>query len=222
MEKNTSDEQKIRNKITAKRKPKELNTLRLKVGHEVLRQRKNWWKDGRFKSEWVGPCIIDYITDNDCAILRDTTGSRLKRPIKMSHLKPYIRGSSEKGICVYVLHRFFFFLTFLSCHDVGVSEWTSIIHSPVWIKLTLGNNVIIAVFSKENSESLQTYAKEHGIVFKVYLKITSIKVACNLWFGPVHAGWWKYARSIISLNYIQRAFSDCVSVLMLAGFTFIL
>ncbi|XP_054666714.1 gypsy retrotransposon integrase-like protein 1 isoform X4 [Grus americana] len=96
VEKNTSDEQKIRNKITAKRKPKELNTLRLKVGHEVLRQRKNWWKDGRFKSEWVGPCIIDYITDNDCAILRDTTGSRLKRPIKMSHLKPYIRGSSEK------------------------------------------------------------------------------------------------------------------------------
>ncbi|XP_075596966.1 gypsy retrotransposon integrase-like protein 1 isoform X6 [Balearica regulorum gibbericeps] len=96
VEKNTSDEQKIRNKITAKRKPKELNTLRLKVGHEVLRQRKNWWKDGRFQSEWVGPCIIDYITDSGCAILRDTTGSRLKRPIKMSHLKPYVRGSREK------------------------------------------------------------------------------------------------------------------------------
>ncbi|XP_074993279.1 gypsy retrotransposon integrase-like protein 1 isoform X3 [Calonectris borealis] len=97
VEKNISDEQKIRNKITVKRKPKQLNTLRLKVGHEVLRQRKNWWKDGRFQSEWVGPCIIDYITDNGCAILRDATGSRLKRPIKMSHLKPYIRESSEKG-----------------------------------------------------------------------------------------------------------------------------
>ncbi|XP_074789326.1 gypsy retrotransposon integrase-like protein 1 isoform X2 [Athene noctua] len=96
VEENTSDEQNIRNKITVKRKPKQLNTLRLKVGHEVLRQRKNWWKDGRFQSEWVGPCIIDYITDNGCAILRDATGSRLKRPIKMSHLKPYIRGSSEK------------------------------------------------------------------------------------------------------------------------------
>ncbi|XP_061205352.1 gypsy retrotransposon integrase-like protein 1 isoform X4 [Neopsephotus bourkii] len=96
VEKNTSDEQKIRNKITVKRKPKQLNTMRLKVGHEVLRQRKNWWKDGRFQSEWVGPCIIDYITDNGHAILRDVTGSRLKRPIKMSHLKPYIRTSSEK------------------------------------------------------------------------------------------------------------------------------
>ncbi|KAM6033909.1 gypsy retrotransposon integrase-like protein 1 isoform 2-T2 [Chlamydotis macqueenii] len=94
--KNTSDDQKIKNKITVKRKPKQLNTLRLKVGHEVLRQRKNWWKDGRFQSEWVGPCVIDYITDNGCAILRDATGSRLKRPIKMSHLKPYRRGSSEK------------------------------------------------------------------------------------------------------------------------------
>ncbi|XP_068782930.1 gypsy retrotransposon integrase-like protein 1 isoform X3 [Struthio camelus] len=92
----TSDEQKARNKITVKRKPKQLNPLCLKVGHEVLRQRKNWWKDGRFQSEWVGPCIIDYITDNGCAILRDATGSRLKRPIKMSHLKPYVRGSSEQ------------------------------------------------------------------------------------------------------------------------------
>ncbi|KAM6036348.1 gypsy retrotransposon integrase-like protein 1 isoform 4-T6 [Theristicus caerulescens] len=102
VEKNASDEQKIGNKITVKRKPKQLNTLRLKVGHEVLRQRKNWWKDGRFQSEWVGPCIIDYITDNGCAILRDTTGSRLKRPIKMSHLKPYIRGSSEKDNCYFL------------------------------------------------------------------------------------------------------------------------
>lgn len=100
VEKNTSDEQKIRNKITVKRRPKQLNTLQLQVGHEVLRQRKNWWKDGRFQSEWVGPCIIDYITDNGCAILRDATGSRLKRPIKMSHLKPYKRGSSETGVCV--------------------------------------------------------------------------------------------------------------------------
>uniref|UniRef100_A0A8D2NUZ7 Gypsy retrotransposon integrase-like protein 1 n=1 Tax=Zosterops lateralis melanops TaxID=1220523 RepID=A0A8D2NUZ7_ZOSLA len=95
-DKRTSDEQKISTKITVKRKPKQLNTLQLKVGHEVLRQRKNWWKDGRFQSEWIGPCIIDYITENGCAILRDSTGSRLKRPIKMSHLKPYIRGSSEK------------------------------------------------------------------------------------------------------------------------------
>ncbi|XP_068033242.1 gypsy retrotransposon integrase-like protein 1 isoform X3 [Anomalospiza imberbis] len=96
-DKKTSDEQKIRTKITVKRKSKQLNTLELKVGHEVLRQRKNWWKDGRFQSEWIGPCVIDYITENGYAILRDSTGSRLKRPIKMSHLKPYIRGSSEKG-----------------------------------------------------------------------------------------------------------------------------
>ncbi|XP_064260434.1 gypsy retrotransposon integrase-like protein 1 isoform X3 [Passer domesticus] len=96
-DKKTSDEQKIITKITVKRKSKQLNTLQLKVGHEVLRQRKNWWKDGRFQSEWIGPCIIDYITENGCAILRDSTGSRLKRPIKMSHLKPYVRGSSEKG-----------------------------------------------------------------------------------------------------------------------------
>ncbi|XP_071658208.1 gypsy retrotransposon integrase-like protein 1 isoform X4 [Patagioenas fasciata] len=96
VEKSISDEQKIGSKITVKRKPKQLKTLRLKVGHEVLRQRKNWWRDGRFQSEWVGPCIIDYITDNGCAILRDATGSRLKRPIKISHLKPYVRGSSEK------------------------------------------------------------------------------------------------------------------------------
>ncbi|XP_052556976.1 gypsy retrotransposon integrase-like protein 1 isoform X1 [Tympanuchus pallidicinctus] len=96
VEKTTSDEQKPRNKINIRRKPKQLSTLRLKVGHEVLRQRKNWWKDGRFQSEWVGPCIIDYITENGCAILRDATGSRLKRPIKMSHLKPYVRGSNEK------------------------------------------------------------------------------------------------------------------------------
>ncbi|XP_062477712.1 gypsy retrotransposon integrase-like protein 1 isoform X2 [Pezoporus occidentalis] len=96
VEKNTSDEQKINNKITVKRKPKQLNTTLLKVGHEVIRQRKSRWKDGHFQSEWVGPFIIDYITDNGHAILRDDTGSRLKRPIKMSHLKPYIRESSEK------------------------------------------------------------------------------------------------------------------------------
>uniref|UniRef100_A0A8C7EGW3 Gypsy retrotransposon integrase-like protein 1 n=1 Tax=Nothoprocta perdicaria TaxID=30464 RepID=A0A8C7EGW3_NOTPE len=92
----TSDEQRTQNKLTGQRKPKQINPLRLQVGHEVLRQRKNWWKDGRFQSEWVGPCIIDYITDSGCAVLRDATGSRLKRPIKMSHLKPYIRASSEK------------------------------------------------------------------------------------------------------------------------------
>uniref|UniRef100_A0A8D0GCL6 Gypsy retrotransposon integrase 1 n=1 Tax=Sphenodon punctatus TaxID=8508 RepID=A0A8D0GCL6_SPHPU len=79
-----------------KKKPKQLNPFLLKVGHEVLRQKKNWWKGGRFQSEWVGPCIIDYITDNGCAILRDTTGLRLKRPIKMSHLKPYVRGSNDQ------------------------------------------------------------------------------------------------------------------------------
>ncbi|XP_071586681.1 gypsy retrotransposon integrase-like protein 1 isoform X2 [Heliangelus exortis] len=95
--KNTSDEQKTRNKITVKKKPEQLNTPQLKVGHEVLRQKKNWWKDGRFQSEWIGPCVIDYITDKGCAILRDVTGSRLKRPIKMSHLKPYIRRAGEKG-----------------------------------------------------------------------------------------------------------------------------
>ncbi|XP_004477262.1 gypsy retrotransposon integrase-like protein 1 [Dasypus novemcinctus] len=82
--------------IIVKKKPKQLNPFNLKVGHEVLRQRKNWWKDGRFQSEWVGPCVIDYITESGCAILRDYTGTRLKRPIKMSHLKPYIRESSEQ------------------------------------------------------------------------------------------------------------------------------
>lgn len=121
MEKSISDEQKIGSKITVKRKPKQLNTLRLKVGHEVLRQRKNWWRDGRFQSEWVGPCIIDYITDNGCAILRDATGSRLKRPIKISHLKPYIRGSSEKGTCLCVvfyihIYMFIYFFNFSVMH----------------------------------------------------------------------------------------------------------
>ncbi|XP_039947090.1 gypsy retrotransposon integrase-like protein 1 [Hirundo rustica] len=116
-DKKTSDEQKIRPKITVKRKPKQLNTLQLKVGHEVLRQRKNWWKDGRFQSEWIGPCVIDYITENGCAILRDSTGSRLKRPIKMSHLKPYIRGSSEKD------NRYILQSAVVFDHDyIGLSE----------------------------------------------------------------------------------------------------
>ncbi|XP_036742743.2 gypsy retrotransposon integrase-like protein 1 isoform X3 [Manis pentadactyla] len=83
-------------KIIVKKKPKQLNPFHLKVGHEVLRQRKNWWKDGRFQSEWVGPCVIDYITESGCAVLRDNTGTRLKRPIKMSHLKPYVREPSEQ------------------------------------------------------------------------------------------------------------------------------
>lgn len=81
---------------TVKKKPKQLNPFHLKVGHEVLRQRKNWWKDGRFQSEWVGPCVIDYITESGCAVLRDHTGARLKRPIKMSHLRPYVRESTEQ------------------------------------------------------------------------------------------------------------------------------
>ncbi|XP_006913322.1 gypsy retrotransposon integrase-like protein 1 isoform X2 [Pteropus alecto] len=95
MENNSSDELN-KSKIIVKKKPKQLNPFHLKVGHEVLRQRKNWWKDGRFQSEWVGPCVIDYITENGCAVLRDNTGNRLKRPIKMSHLKPYVRESSEQ------------------------------------------------------------------------------------------------------------------------------
>ncbi|XP_039072870.1 gypsy retrotransposon integrase-like protein 1 isoform X1 [Hyaena hyaena] len=85
-----------KSKIIVKKKPKQLNPFHLKVGHEVLRQRKNWWKDGRFQSEWVGPCVIDYITESGCAVLRDNTGTRLKRPIKMSHLKPYVRESNEQ------------------------------------------------------------------------------------------------------------------------------
>ncbi|XP_062943399.1 gypsy retrotransposon integrase-like protein 1 isoform X2 [Cynocephalus volans] len=85
-----------KSKLAIKKKPKQLNPFHLKVGHEVLRQRKNWWKDGRFQSEWVGPCVIDYITEGGCAVLRDNTGARLKRPIKMSHLKPYVRESSEQ------------------------------------------------------------------------------------------------------------------------------
>ncbi|XP_016077475.1 PREDICTED: gypsy retrotransposon integrase-like protein 1 isoform X3 [Miniopterus natalensis] len=95
VENNTVDET-HKNKIIVKKKPKQLNPFHLKVGHEVLRQRKNWWKDGRFQSEWVGPCVIDYITESGCAVLRDNTGTRLKRPIKMSHLKPYVRESSEQ------------------------------------------------------------------------------------------------------------------------------
>lgn len=95
MENNSFDELN-KSKIIVKKKPKQLNPFHLKVGHEVLRQRKNWWKDGRFQSEWVGPCVIDYITENGCAVLRDNTGTRLKRPIKMSHLKPYVRESSEQ------------------------------------------------------------------------------------------------------------------------------
>lgn len=95
MENNNLDELN-KSKIIVKKKPKQLNPFHLKVGHEVLRQRKNWWKDGRFQSEWVGPCVIDYITESGCAVLRDNTGTRLKRPIKMSHLKPYVRESSEQ------------------------------------------------------------------------------------------------------------------------------
>lgn len=131
VEKTSSDEQKTRNKITVKKKTKQLNTLQLKVGHEVLRQRKNWWKDGRFQSEWVGPCIIDYITDNGCAILRDATGSRLKRPIKMSHLKPYIRGSNEKGIYVCILCACMYVCIFVkfSCHVLVLGEVVSKYHS---------------------------------------------------------------------------------------------
>ncbi|KAJ7335733.1 hypothetical protein JRQ81_013674 [Phrynocephalus forsythii] len=85
-----------RNMGHVRKKPKQLNPYLLKVGHEVLRQRKNWWKGGSFRSQWVGPCIIDYITDNGSAILRDAAGSRLKRPIKIAHLKPFIRGSQEQ------------------------------------------------------------------------------------------------------------------------------
>ncbi|KAF6356925.1 gypsy retrotransposon integrase 1 [Rhinolophus ferrumequinum] len=95
MENNNVDEL-SKSKIIVKKKPKQLNPFHLKVGHEVLRQRKNWWKDGRFQSEWVGPCVIDYITESGCAVLRDNTGARLKRPIKMSHLKPYVREPSEQ------------------------------------------------------------------------------------------------------------------------------
>ncbi|EDL91858.1 similar to RIKEN cDNA 4930429M06Rik, isoform CRA_c [Rattus norvegicus] len=94
MESSTSEE--LSKSKVAKKKPKQLNPFHLKVGHEVLRQRKNWWKDGRFQSEWVGPCVIDYITDSGCAVLRDNTGTRLKRPIKMSHLRPYVREPSEQ------------------------------------------------------------------------------------------------------------------------------
>ncbi|XP_021054693.1 gypsy retrotransposon integrase-like protein 1 isoform X4 [Mus pahari] len=94
MESNNSDE--LSKSKVVKKKAKQLNPFHLKVGHEVLRQRKNWWKDGRFQSEWVGPCVIDYITESGCAVLRDNTGTRLKRPIKMSHLRPYVRESSEQ------------------------------------------------------------------------------------------------------------------------------
>ncbi|XP_038196506.1 gypsy retrotransposon integrase-like protein 1 isoform X2 [Arvicola amphibius] len=94
MEKNNLDE--LNKTKSVKKKPKQLNPFHLKVGHEVLRQRKNWWKDGRFQSEWVGPCVIDYITEGGCAVLRDNTGTRLKRPIKMSHLRPYVRESAEQ------------------------------------------------------------------------------------------------------------------------------
>ncbi|KAM5330371.1 gypsy retrotransposon integrase-like protein 1 isoform 2-T3 [Glossophaga mutica] len=93
---NTDNDEINKSKIIVKKKPKQLNPFHLKVGHEVLRQRKNWWKDGRFQSEWVGPCVIDYITESGCAVLRDNTGTRLKRPIKIAHLKPYVRESSDQ------------------------------------------------------------------------------------------------------------------------------
>ncbi|KAM6474073.1 LOW QUALITY PROTEIN: gypsy retrotransposon integrase-like protein 1 [Liasis olivaceus] len=51
--------------------------------------------DGCFHSE-VGPCIKDYIANNGCAILRDAAGSRLK-PIKISHIKPYIKGTHNQN-----------------------------------------------------------------------------------------------------------------------------
>ncbi|CAK6444411.1 unnamed protein product [Pipistrellus nathusii] len=118
MENNTVDET-HKDKIIVKKKPKQLNPFHLKVGHEVLRQRKNWWKDGRFQSEWVGPCVIDYITESGCAVLRDNTGTRLKRPIKMSHLKPYVRESSEQD-SLYLLQS-----SVVADHDyIGLPEIT--------------------------------------------------------------------------------------------------
>lgn len=93
-----------KSKIILKKKPRPLNPFHLKVGHEVLRQRKNWWKDGRFRSEWVGPCVIDRITEHGGAVLRDSSGARLKRPIKMSHLKPYVREAGEQGKGLSPLH----------------------------------------------------------------------------------------------------------------------
>ncbi|XP_057594215.1 gypsy retrotransposon integrase-like protein 1 isoform X2 [Hippopotamus amphibius kiboko] len=114
---NKSFDELNKNKIIVKKKSKQLNPFHLKVGHEVLRQRKNWWKDGRFQSEWVGPCVIDYITENGCAVLRDNTGTRLKRPIKMSHLKPYVRESSEQD-SLYLLQG-----SVVADHDyIGVPE----------------------------------------------------------------------------------------------------
>lgn len=92
-----------KSKIILKKKPRPLNPFHLKVGHEVLRQRKNWWKDGRFRSEWVGPCVIDRITEHGGAVLRDSSGARLKRPIKMSHLKPYVREAGEQD-SLHLLH----------------------------------------------------------------------------------------------------------------------
>ncbi|XP_031224429.1 gypsy retrotransposon integrase-like protein 1 isoform X3 [Mastomys coucha] len=115
MENNNSDEP-SKSKVV-KKKAKQLNPFHLKVGHEVLRQRKNWWKDGRFQSEWVGPCVIDYITESGCAVLRDNTGSRLKRPIKMSHLRPYVREYSEQD-SLYLLQG-----SIVADHDyIGFSE----------------------------------------------------------------------------------------------------
>lgn len=58
-----------KSKIIVKKKPKQLNPFHLKVGNEVLRQRKNWWKDSRFRSEWVSPCVIDYIMENGGTVL---------------------------------------------------------------------------------------------------------------------------------------------------------
>ncbi|VCX42845.1 unnamed protein product, partial [Gulo gulo] len=93
---NSNPDELNKSKIIVKKKPKQLNPFHLKVDHEVLRQRKNWWKDGQFQSEWVGPCVTDYIAESGRAVLRDNTETRLKRSIKMSHLKPYVRESSEQ------------------------------------------------------------------------------------------------------------------------------
>ncbi|XP_066470903.1 gypsy retrotransposon integrase-like protein 1 isoform X2 [Tiliqua scincoides] len=51
--KNMPVEQQSGNKVHEKKKSKQLNPFLLKVGHEVLRQKKNWWKDGHFQSEWT-------------------------------------------------------------------------------------------------------------------------------------------------------------------------
>ncbi|XP_070321968.1 gypsy retrotransposon integrase-like protein 1 isoform X1 [Odocoileus virginianus] len=158
-----------KSKIIVKKKPKQLNPFHLKVGHEVLRQRKNWWKDGRFQSEWVGPCVIDYITENGCAVLRDSTGARLKRPIKMSHLKPYVRESHEQE---YIMRN-----AGLEAAQAGIKIAGRNINN-----LRYADDITLLAESEEELKSLLMKVKEESEKVGLKLNIQKTKIMAS---GPI-------------------------------------